>query len=103
MTKEATTRLVIYIVLGVIAIAGASKAWLLLPEQVAIQAAQNTKDHLEYEDEIKTLDGEGRALVIDVVEIKSNIRHIITEQTKQEQRQIVRDEQILSEIKALHR
>ncbi len=96
-------RLIIYIALAVVSVIAALKAWILLPEQVATQAAQNIKEHIEYEEDIDDLDSECMALNMDVVEIKSNIRHIMTEQTKQEQRQIVRDEQILDEIKALHR
>lgn len=96
-------KLIIYIICSAIAIIAALKAWILLPEQVTVQATQNTKEHSEMENDIEDLDDESMAVMMDVVDIKSNIRHIITEQTKQEKRQIVRDKEILDEIKELHR
>lgn len=110
MTNNGTLKLVIYVACSAIAIIAALKAWILLPQQVAIQAAQNTKEHIEYKENIEELDDEGHALFIDVVTIKGDIRHIITaqerqekRQAEQEQRQIVRDKGILDEIKALHK
>lgn len=102
MTKEATTRLVIYIVLACLAVIGGLKAWILLPQQVTIQAAQNTKEHSEMEDDIETLDDEGMAIVMDVVEIKTNINHIKSEQQRQEKRQAERHTEIIDKIKELH-
>lgn len=98
-----TLKLIIYIICSAIAVIAALKAWILLPEQVSTQASQNTKEHVEMESDIEDLDDESMAVMMDVVDIKSNIRHIITEQTKQEKRQIVRDKEILDEIKDLHR
>lgn len=97
------TKLIIFIIGSAIATIAALKAWILLPEQVAVQAAQNTKEHLKYEDDIENLDDEGMAVIMDVVEIKGNIKHIITEQGHQEKRQSERHTEILDKIKELHK
>lgn len=121
MTKEATTRLVIYIVLACLAVIGGLKAWIFLPQQVATQAAQsvtkwqdnkdehseikkdNKTAHVEMADDIETLDDEGHAIGMDVVELKTNVNHIKTEQENQEKRQVERHKEIIDKIKELHK
>lgn len=109
MAMNGTVRLIIYIVVSIVALIAALKAWILLPHDVSTQAAQsverwenNSIEHKELEDNLEDLDDEVMATNMDVVEIKSNIRHIITEQDRQEKRQKERHDEILDEIKELH-
>ena len=100
------TRNIIYIIVSAAVLLGmlatVAKTYFILPEQVTTQAAQNTKEHTDMQDDIETLDDEGMAIVMDVVEIKGNIKHIITEQGHQEIRQKERHVEILNKIKELH-